>query len=254
MSKAFIPYPGYNNRLPTEQSSQQPPVVPTGFIQNEQGTLIAVYQSGALDHYMSTSHSPGTTAPQPLNTAVNTPSGPQTLAHTPSTTPQPVPVWTVPPPPATGMPNQVGQRLPPASTQLAPPPMRANMGWIPSSQSHSGLTKSPSVIPQAVPSSVSMQHIPNMQYMPQQLDLGLGHSNYKRHSGRRDQPQQLHYNPNRNNSAQHNRGHGGRRGRGGGTAPGFLHTDVHHLPPTRIQLNTNPSGSPVEWNQWNGPR
>ncbi|TFK36928.1 hypothetical protein BDQ12DRAFT_686103 [Crucibulum laeve] len=58
---AYIPYPAASSAkdqgvgdIPVSQHANgQPPVVPAGFIQNEQGTLIAVYQPEALDKYMA---------------------------------------------------------------------------------------------------------------------------------------------------------------------------------------------------------
>ncbi|THV07593.1 hypothetical protein K435DRAFT_959667 [Dendrothele bispora CBS 962.96] len=53
MYGAYIPYPTYPSKLPTmDHSFSQPPVVPQGFIQNEQGTLIAVYRPEAIDRYL----------------------------------------------------------------------------------------------------------------------------------------------------------------------------------------------------------
>ncbi|KAL0071781.1 hypothetical protein AAF712_000703 [Marasmius tenuissimus] len=56
----YIPYPSpYPPRPPhtaeqpvPPQGPSQPPVAPSGFLQGEQGTLIAVYRQDALDHYM----------------------------------------------------------------------------------------------------------------------------------------------------------------------------------------------------------
>ncbi|KAF9270021.1 hypothetical protein L218DRAFT_7553 [Marasmius fiardii PR-910] len=55
----YVPYPApytarplHTAEQPPPHNQSQPPVVPTGFIQGEQGTLIAVYRQDALDHYM----------------------------------------------------------------------------------------------------------------------------------------------------------------------------------------------------------
>lgn len=57
-SKSYIPYPMHPPRAQgTDQAPQrvsgQAPLIPTGFIQNDQGTLIAMYQPEALDQYMA---------------------------------------------------------------------------------------------------------------------------------------------------------------------------------------------------------
>ena len=58
--KAFVPYSAYTQPH-HQQPSAQAPLVPTGFIQGEQGTLIPVYQPEALDQYMTS----GTQTPAP---------------------------------------------------------------------------------------------------------------------------------------------------------------------------------------------
>jgi hypothetical protein len=68
-AKPFVPYSTYCQPQPQPQPQQQngqAPLVPTGFIQGEQGTLIPVYQPEALDQYMTSgSHQPPALAPQP---------------------------------------------------------------------------------------------------------------------------------------------------------------------------------------------
>ncbi|KIY51237.1 hypothetical protein FISHEDRAFT_70880 [Fistulina hepatica ATCC 64428] len=77
----FMPYPAYFPRPDQVMTSgsgpagtattglSQAPLMPTGFIQNEQGTLIPVYQPEALDQYISTSYNAArpsaNTPPQP---------------------------------------------------------------------------------------------------------------------------------------------------------------------------------------------
>ncbi|KDR85423.1 hypothetical protein GALMADRAFT_234290 [Galerina marginata CBS 339.88] len=69
---SYIPYPAAASRTQTVEQGQAPqphmapqaPVVPTGFIQNEQGTLIAVYQPDVLDQYLSGSGPPPTSMAQ----------------------------------------------------------------------------------------------------------------------------------------------------------------------------------------------
>lgn len=58
--KSFLPYSAYSSAYsqPQQQPNAQAPLVPTGFIQGEQGTLIPVYQPEALDHYMTTGTHP----------------------------------------------------------------------------------------------------------------------------------------------------------------------------------------------------
>ncbi|KAL0580804.1 hypothetical protein V5O48_001180 [Marasmius crinis-equi] len=73
----YIPYPApYPPRPPhtaeqpvPPQTQGQPPVVPSGFIQGEQGTLIAVYRQDALDQYLHQA------------TGVNPPPSSQSSAH-----------------------------------------------------------------------------------------------------------------------------------------------------------------------------
>ncbi|KAF8973637.1 hypothetical protein BDZ97DRAFT_1912112 [Flammula alnicola] len=56
---SYIPYPTVLPRPAVVDQGQPPqmttqaPLIPTGFIQNEQGTLVAVYQPEALDQYMT---------------------------------------------------------------------------------------------------------------------------------------------------------------------------------------------------------
>ncbi|KAI0824992.1 hypothetical protein BC628DRAFT_274704 [Trametes gibbosa] len=58
------------------QTQAQPPLRPTGFIQNEQGTLIPVYQRDALDQYMASTHAnqaaPSAVSQAPHNVAIPT--------------------------------------------------------------------------------------------------------------------------------------------------------------------------------------
>jgi len=54
--QSFVSYPIGPLRVPSigQGSANQPPLIPTGFMQNEHGTLVAVYQPEALNQYMST--------------------------------------------------------------------------------------------------------------------------------------------------------------------------------------------------------
>ncbi|KAG6879860.1 hypothetical protein C0992_010529 [Termitomyces sp. T32_za158] len=112
-------------RTPTvEQTQSQPnlnnkaPLYPTGFIQNEQGTLIAVYQPEALDQYMA--GAPAAPPPQYLN------------QNLPNWTPYPQPAgYPAPggPPPTTAMP--VRQTHPSNNMAWIP-----NQGFAPQQQAH----------------------------------------------------------------------------------------------------------------------
>ncbi|KAI0639552.1 hypothetical protein C8Q77DRAFT_72376 [Trametes polyzona] len=97
------------------QNALQPPLRPTGFIQNEQGTLIPVYQREALDQYMAGTHS-----------------GPPSHSSQPSSHNHPAPVslaapWPNPPFPVYGGPYPaVGHHMAPC-----PPPVHGPC-WYPS--------------------------------------------------------------------------------------------------------------------------
>ncbi|KAG5654700.1 hypothetical protein H0H81_007456 [Sphagnurus paluster] len=60
---------------PSQHLNNRAPLAPTGFIQNEQGTLIAVYQPEALDQYMAGAHAAPPALQQP--SAQNLPTWPQ---------------------------------------------------------------------------------------------------------------------------------------------------------------------------------
>ncbi|KAF9566097.1 hypothetical protein CPC08DRAFT_814999 [Agrocybe pediades] len=72
MYTSFIPYAAIPPRAHLVEQGQIPPplntqapVVPAGFIQNEQGTLIAVYQPEVLDRYLAGSETRSTPIPTP---------------------------------------------------------------------------------------------------------------------------------------------------------------------------------------------
>ncbi|KAJ7596658.1 hypothetical protein C8J56DRAFT_292852 [Mycena floridula] len=219
MYGAYIPYPAYAPRPPNVDqgvAQQQPPVAPTGFIQNDQGTLIAVYQPEALDQYMSGNgqSNPSPTPQPPIPTWANFPPSYNTSTQT----------------------SQLPPRINVPPRQFQPQPPR---GWFPSSQSAIGLTSSPSVVTQIMPSSASMQ-LPNSPYFHAQLDTGI--PNLRRQNGRRDQ------NPSFQNS---NRGQGnvrqpGRR-RGAVHSPGFVNNGEGHQHTVRV--NPNPA-TPNDWTHW----
>ena len=69
--KSYIPYPTQQATQPasaanmeSQQLNSRAPLAPTGFIQNEHGTLIAVYQPEALDRYMAGSNRVPPAVPQ----------------------------------------------------------------------------------------------------------------------------------------------------------------------------------------------
>ena len=72
--QSYVPYAAFPmNVQGLDQSqtlpiSKQAPVVPTGFIHGDQGTLIAVYNQDALEQYMSSARS-GVSSSQPRNGA-----------------------------------------------------------------------------------------------------------------------------------------------------------------------------------------
>lgn len=53
--QSFVSYPIGPMRVPAvgQGSSAQPPLIPSGYMQNEHGGLVAVYQQEALNRYMS---------------------------------------------------------------------------------------------------------------------------------------------------------------------------------------------------------
>lgn len=82
-------------------SETQPPLRPTGFIQNEHGALIPVYQREALDQYMASAHPGGT--PAHMNSSSNqlTSVSPTAVVSWPA---PPYPFFTAPSYPAVGHP------------------------------------------------------------------------------------------------------------------------------------------------------
>lgn len=181
MYGAYIPYPAFPSRpthnadssAPQQTQVQQPPVIPTGFIQNDQGTLIAVYQPEAIDQYMT-----GGQVPTPSNSG-------QAPVQTMN--------WTPPPAPTYGAPSQVPPRMSMQVRQMLAPP--GGMGWIPASQptiafpasgSHQAMTPSG---PMPLPSATTFRA---------SHDLSANHLNpsLRRNTGRRDQQ----FNPNRNSN------------------------------------------------------
>ncbi|KAJ7109996.1 hypothetical protein C8R44DRAFT_884008 [Mycena epipterygia] len=227
MYGAYISYPAYPARANVDQTSPrgQAPLQPTGFIQNEQGTLIPVYQPEALDQYMASNQAAPTTTPpaQPLNG---------------TSTWQPYPP---PPPHAFPNPSHPMMGIPP---RAFPPQSQTggNVSWVPGQfpppQLHSHVTQPPN----------APNHPTNFRggYQDGQ---GIG-PNGRRHPGRRDQHPNA-PNNNRNNSG---RPMPNRNPRGGmhhmGYAPhGEGTPQMQHLS-RPAQFNSGPA----DWNQWNTSR
>ncbi|KAH9486538.1 hypothetical protein JR316_0000603 [Psilocybe cubensis] len=119
MYTPYIPYSTMPSRTQLAEQGQQQahvppqaPVVPTGFIQNEQGTLIAVYQPEALDQYLA-----GAT-PMPASGVVSTQqrweyTGPQFVDPGITTSSSFAPQH--------NRPKSAGLHIPPLRTSVTPP-------------------------------------------------------------------------------------------------------------------------------------
>ncbi|KAG7098997.1 hypothetical protein E1B28_000883 [Marasmius oreades] len=143
----YVPYPApYHLRPPhtAEQSTppppppphaqSQPPVVPSGFIQGEQGTLIAVYRQDALDNYMHQSANGNIAPPQSQPPRIWS-QYPQPSPY-PPTAPSQAPLRIAPVPGYIQVPKQTGGNAPswvphPGGARLGPPlvgfPINANV-------------------------------------------------------------------------------------------------------------------------------
>ncbi|KAJ7492410.1 hypothetical protein FB451DRAFT_531569 [Mycena latifolia] len=225
MYGAYVSYPAYPARPPNvDQSSprSQAPLQPTGFIQNEQGTLIPVYQPEALDQYMASNQATPTTTP-----SAQPPNGTATWQQ-------------YPPPPSHAFPNPIhpAMGMPPRAFPLQAQ-TGVNVGWVP------GQFPPPPLHSHAA-------QPPNVPNHPTNFRGGyqdMGGPNGRRHPGRRDQHPNAANNNNRNNAG---RPMPNRHPRGGmhhmGYAP-HAHAEgaqqLQHLSrPT--QFNSGPS----DWNQW----
>ncbi|KAJ7446435.1 hypothetical protein B0H11DRAFT_2336849 [Mycena galericulata] len=136
MYGAYISYPAYPTRPPNVDPSSprgQPPLQPTGFIQNEAGTLIPVYQPEALDQYMASNQAAPTSAPPvpPPNGAATWQQYPPPSHAFPA---QVHPMMGLPPRP---FPTQAGPnggwvpaQFPPPPPSLAVQPPNAGQGWV----------------------------------------------------------------------------------------------------------------------------
>lgn len=186
------------------------PLVPTGFIQNEQGTLIAVYQPEALDQYMAGTHATPPPLPQPPIQSV--PTWPQ----------YPQPPYPYPGPPQA----MVVPSRPPPSTQV---------GWAPS---HGYAHQAPLTTPQ-IPVSR-----PSPAFRGGYNDIGrqTGTPHIRRQSIRRDQ--NTTHNPGRNNQTRtfHGRTSRGNINTSGYAANGETHARLTHFTQNSGEWNQRASG------------
>jgi hypothetical protein len=208
-------------------SASQAPLVPTGFIQGEQGTLIAVYHPEALDHYMSAGRAGVSSLPQSHSqNGLTWPQNPQA---------QPSPVQT--PMPAS-LPSQTFQGSH-SQTQLG-----TNMNWIPGPNLF-GFPQPPFRPPHPTAESFMLNRQPGQGGLRgSHVDMAGGptHIPPSRRNQRREQ--QNASNGNRNN---HNRTIPNRQTRMGG---GNLDQIV------RQPQITPPQSAPLlgDWSQWGGNR
>ncbi|KAJ7675396.1 hypothetical protein B0H17DRAFT_135636 [Mycena rosella] len=221
MYGAYVSYPAYPARPPnTDQSSprSQAPLQPTGFIQNEQGTLIPVYQPEALDQYMASNQA------TPTTTSVARPA-------TGTATWQPFP-----PPPSHAFPNPIHPmmgmppRAFPAQAQAS-----VNVGWVPGQflppPPHSHAAQPPNV----------PNHPTNFRGGYQDMTGPNG----RRHPGRRDQ----HLNAGNNNRNNPGRPMPNRHPRGGMQHMGYPpHEGVQQM--QHLSRPTQFNSGPADWNQW----
>ncbi|GLB35936.1 putative RNA recognition motif containing protein [Lyophyllum shimeji] len=227
MYGSYIPYQAPSARTPTlETPPSQPlnsraPLVPTGFIQNEQGTLIAVYQPEALDQYMAGAHAAPPAVPQhPVPNIPSWQQYPQSGAYPFSG-----------PPPAVAMPPRPS--LPPANVAWVP-----NQGFTPQQQQNATTPHIPQT-PQI--------HTPAGAFRGGYSD-GAGQvtsPSFRRQTARRDQNNPQH-NQGRNNQP---RSFPNRNSRGHMNNGGYHGHGDPHAGPRNAQFNQNSS----EWNQWGAP-
>ncbi|KAJ7751270.1 hypothetical protein DFH07DRAFT_531521 [Mycena maculata] len=221
MYGAYISYPAaYPARPPNaDQTSprSQAPLQPTGFIQNEVGTLIPVYQPEALDQYMASNHPTSTPPAPPPNGATTWQQYPLPPSHA---FPQVHPMMGMPPR------HPAGANGGWAPGQFPPPPLASHAASVPNQPT-------------------------NFRGGYQDMSgPGMG-PNGRRHPGRRDQhPAGNAANSNRNNGGRpmpnrYPRGmhHMGYPTHGEGAS------QMPHLsrPP---QFNSGPA----DWNQWTAAR
>ncbi|KAJ7040393.1 hypothetical protein C8F04DRAFT_255421 [Mycena alexandri] len=223
--QAYISYPAYPPRpsVGVDQSNPrgQAPLQPTGFIQNEQGTLIPVYQPEALDQYMASNQA--------------------TPATTPATQPQNgTAAWQQYPPPPFPHPIHPMTGMPPRAFPVQPQ-ASVNGNWV-------GQFPPPHPPSHATQAPNGLNHPNNFRGGYQEMGgEGMG-PNGRRNPGRRDQ----HPNGpnNRNNSG---RPMPNRHPRGGmHHMPYAPHEGGRQMqqPSRPAQFNS----APADWSQWTGTR
>ncbi|KAG6866048.1 hypothetical protein C0991_009145 [Blastosporella zonata] len=223
--QSYIPYHTPPTRTPTVEPtpSQQAlnsraPLAPTGFIQNEQGTLIAVYQPEALDQYMSGAQVAPPALPQ--HPAPNIPSW---TPYTPPTVyPAPGPAPTVAMPSRPTLPSN-------------------NMAWIPNQRFAPPQPHSSPHVPQT-----PRLNIPAGALRGGYPDGGGPAAPLRRHQTRRDQG------GSQNNQARNNHPRSFQTRNARGNMPLNVYHGHGDAPsgPRNNHLNSS------EWNQWGaaGPR
>ncbi|KAF7347648.1 RNA binding protein [Mycena venus] len=230
MYGGYISYSAYPRPPNVDPSSPrgQAPLQPTGFIQNEQGTLIPVYQPEALDQYMASNQAaPGATpTTQPQNGAAT---------------------WQQFPPPSHAFPNAIHPMMgipPRAFPPQAQPSV--NGGWVP------GQFPPPPAVPpsHAVPPPNAPNHPGNFRGGYQDVGgQGMGPNGRRHPGGRRDQ------HPNAPNINRNNPGRAmpNNRPRGGMHHMGYpLHEGVPQMQPIPRAAQFN--STPADWSQWSAAR
>ncbi|KAF8215991.1 hypothetical protein K438DRAFT_1954676 [Mycena galopus ATCC 62051] len=227
MYGGYISYSAYPRPPNVDPSSPrgQAPLLPTGFIQNEQGTLIPVYQPEALDQYMASNQAaPGSSPPtQPPNGAAT---------------------WQQFPPPGHVFPNAIHPMMgiPP---RVFPPQSQPNVkgGWVPGQFP----PLHPSPAPHAAPVNVP-NHPVNFRGHQDGGGQGMAPNGRRPPGGRRDQHPNA-PNNNRNNPTRVMPNN--RYPRGGMHHMGYTPREgvpqVQPLPlPRAAQFNSTLG----DWNQW----
>jgi hypothetical protein len=220
--QAYISYPAYPRPPNVDPTSPrgQAPLQPTGFIQNEQGTLIPVYQPEALDQYMASNQAAPPTTPitQPQNGAAT---------------------WQQYPPPSHGFPNPIHPMMGMPRAFPPQPQQGVNGGWVP------GQFQSPHPSSHAAQSPNVPNHTGNFRGGYQDVGGGQGMGpNGRRHPGRRDQ------HPNGPNTSRNNPGRPmpNRHARGGMHHMGY--TPHEGAPQIHLSHPTQFNSTPADWNQW----
>ncbi|KAJ7651730.1 hypothetical protein DFH06DRAFT_552250 [Mycena polygramma] len=234
MYGAYISYPAYPrppNAADPSSPRGQAPLQPTGFIQNEQGTLIPVYQPEALDQYMASNQpAPGTTpVTQPQNGTAT---------------------WQQYPPPSHVFPNAIHPAIGLGPRAFPPQPQPGiNGNWAPSQ------FQPPPPPPSHTAQPLNAPNHPN-NFRGGYQDVGgqgMGPGNGRRNpGGRRDQ----HPNgPNNNNRNNPGRPMVNRHPRGGMHHMGYTpHEGVSQMQHLSHPTQFNSTPGPGDWNQWTAAR